>query len=497
VQERDEAGNWSYSGSRSVTIDVTPPGTPVVGGFTPANITTPQWTWVSGGDGSGLYRYKLDDGNLSVDATETSDNSYTPGTDLEEGAHTLYVQELDEAGNWSDSGSFEITIDLSAPDTPVVSGTTPTNDTTPVWTWSSGGDSGTGVYRYKLDHDDLSSGAAETIDSNYTPESALNEGAHTLYVQERDEAGNWSASGSFEIIIDLTAPETVVLGGDTPTLDTTPTWTWVSGGGGGNGLFRYKLDDGDLASGATETASSNFTPESPLDEGPHALYIQETDAAGNWSAAVSYSIDVDLTAPAPPVVAGLTPTNDTTPAWEWSSVDGDGTYRYKLDDGDFTGETMEITDTGFTPGDALAEGTHILYVQERDLAGNWSDSGSFAIEIDLTSPNAPSVSGASPTNDTTPTWAWISGGGGANGTYRHKLDDDDLSSGATQTTNIDFTPDTVLSGGEHTLYVQERDEAGNWSSSGSYTIEIDLIPPNVPVVSGTTPTNDTTPEWSW
>jgi hypothetical protein len=95
---------------------------------------------------------------------------------------------------------------------------------------------------------------------------------------------------------------------------------------------------------------------------------------------------------------------------------------------------------------------------------------------------APSVIGITPTNDTTPSWTWSSGGGG-NGTYRYKLDNSDLSSGATQTFNTTYTPDTVLSEGPHTLYVQERDGAGNWSSSGSFTIVIDTTEPSTPVIT--------------
>ena len=122
----------------------------------------------------------------------------------------------------------------------------------------------------------------------------------------------------------------------------------------------------------------------------------------------------------------------------------------------------------------LAHVVYTLYVQERDEAGNWSPSGSFAITIDVTSPAAPIVTGITPTDDTTPTWTWTSGGGGGNGTYRYKLDDSDLSTGATETTLASFTPASPLAGDTYILYVQERDDAGNWSTSGSFTIAINF-----------------------
>jgi len=83
------------------------------------------------------------------------------------------------------------------PDAPAVTGTTPTLDTAPVWTWSSGG--GTGSYRYKLDDDDLSTGATQTTDTVYEPPEALPLGAHILYVQESNIYGAWTVSGSFSI----------------------------------------------------------------------------------------------------------------------------------------------------------------------------------------------------------------------------------------------------------------------------------------------------------
>jgi len=97
---------------------------------------------------------------------------------------------------------------------------------------------------------------------------------------------------------------------------------------------------------------------------------------------------------------------------------------------------------------------------------------------DTTAPTAPSVSGTTPTNSTTPTWSWSPGGGG-NGTYRYKLDNSDLTSGATQTTSTSYTPGSGISVGSHTLYVQERDATGNWSSSGSRAIVIDTTAPSV------------------
>jgi len=103
--------------------------------------------------------------------------------------------------------------------------------------------------------------------------------------------------------------------------------------------------------------------------------------------------------------------------------------------------------------------------------------------IDTTPPNAPNVTGTStPTANTTPTWTWSSGGGGGNSVYRYKPNNSNLSNGTTQTTAKTWTPSTALSEGTHTLYVQERDAAGNWSTSGSFAIQV-VAPLAAPTLS--------------
>lgn len=188
---------------------------------------------------------------------------------------------------------------INAPNPPNVTGSTPTTDTTPTWSWTSGGGGGNGNYRYKLDNSDLSTGSIPTTDTTYTPTTALAEGPHILYVQEKNAAGNWSSSGSFTITIDTTPPITPgFTGSNTPlTSNTTPTWYWISGGGGGSGNYRYKLDDSDLSIGATLTTNLYYIPTAALAEGPHTLYVQERDAVGNWSDSASFTVTIDTTAP--------------------------------------------------------------------------------------------------------------------------------------------------------------------------------------------------------
>jgi hypothetical protein len=111
------------------------------------------------------------------------------------------------------------------------------------------------------------------------------------------------------------------------------------------------------------------------------------------------------------------------------------------------------------------------------LGGAGASNGNFVGEIydvDREAPSAPTLSGNTSTNDTIPTWNWTAGGGG-NGTFRYQLND----AAFVETDATSFTPSTALSEGSHTLAVQERDDLGNWSPSGTRTIVIDTTAPSV------------------
>ncbi len=422
--------------------------------------------------------------DYTIDITPVTDGAVT--VDIAAGVAA------DAAGNGSEAATqLSRTYDGTAPTAPTVTSTSDlTTDTTPTWTWTAG-TGGSGTFWYKLDSSNLTSGTISTTTPSYTPQTDLADGDHTLYVQERDAVGNWSASGSYKVTVDTTAPTAPsVTSTSDLTTDTAPEWTWTAGENIGNGTFRYKLDDSNLASDATETTDKSYTPTSTLSDGEHTLYVQERDAAGNWSASGSFAVTVDTTAPTAPTVTSTSPsTTDTTPEWTWTAgTGGNGTFRYKLDDSDLTSGTTSTADLTYTAS-ALSDGDHTLYVQERDAVGNWSGSGSFAVTVDTIAPTAPSVTSTSALmNDATPEWTWTAGTGGR-GTFRYKLDSSDLTSSATETTTASYTPTSALSDGEHTLYVQERDDAGNWSVSGSFAVAVDTTPPVAGGAGAISPTN--------
>jgi hypothetical protein len=188
-------------GTVKVIRDTKNPNTPTVTSpvdlINVANKGTPAvWNWQSGGDnvgGAGLpsphiYRYKLD-GAAAVSTSLIS----LAAQSLADGMHTFVVQEQDKAGNWSDfSLPDTIIVDKTPPTAPVVAGETPSAD--PIWTWLGGG-GGNGTFRYRLD---AAAYAGTTLAKRYNP-SQVTDVDHTLYVEEQDDHGNWSAEAPYVI----------------------------------------------------------------------------------------------------------------------------------------------------------------------------------------------------------------------------------------------------------------------------------------------------------
>ncbi len=492
-EETDPSGSgvWSDSGSFAITVDLVAPAAPSVSGpASPTNDDTPTWTWSAGGGGNGTFRYQLNSEAGSWD--ETTELSYTPASGLSDAEHTLYVQERDAAGNWSTSGSYAVTVDTAAPSAPVVTGETPTTDRTPTWTWETGG-GGNGNYRHQLNSE--AGSWTETTETTFTPASDLDVDTHTLYVQERDAAGNWSASGSHAITVNAGAPAAptgLTLTPASPTNNATPTLSWTQGTGGdqaGTGNYQVRVDAG---TPEDVIGTTSWTPATDLAHGTHTLEVREEGIYGDYSTWSSLEITIDTVAPAAPTVDATTPTTDNTPTFTITpGGGGNGTFRWRRNGSAW----IETTETIITPVTSWSDGDNVIDAQERDAVGNWSVSGSLIIVVDTTPPLSPVVSVDSPTNDNTPEFNWTPGGGG-NGTYRVQMDSE---AGAWETVEAtSYTPGTALADGSHTLYVQERDDAGNWSASGSATVEVDTAAPTAPTVTGPdTPTTDTTPTWTW
>jgi hypothetical protein len=203
-------------------------------------------------------------------------------------------------------------------------------------------------------------------------------------------------------------------------------------------------------------------------------------------------INVDTAAPnAPTVGIGSTtptPTQTTTPTWEWASVDGNGSFRYGYED-DANWIAEDVTDLNYTEATPQSDATYVMYVQERDAAGNWSDSGQYSITIDTQVPNVtftiddPDTSKVATNNEVVTLYLTCDDLGGApctdmrfsnDGTFSNPEDAWQGSFSATPSWDL-WTLDTVEE--SKTVWAQVRDGAGNESSVEQMSIVVDQTDP--------------------
>lgn len=330
VQSGRESTIWSESAEFVTEIDLTPPSVPTVTGITPTNDTTPQWTWAPVSEAV-LYRYGFSENSwIREDSAETF---YTQKSVLSEGDHNLYVQSRDLAGNWSQSGSFTIHIDLTVINEPVLTGPSITNDTTPTWDWNDV----IGAVKYRYGYTAGVWITETETESQFTEISPLSQGDHTLYVQACNDLGTWSETAALVMTIDTTPPDAPVITGPGESTSLTPTWDWNDVADADR--YRYGYDDGVWIS--QSSTLSEFTPLSDLSEATHTLYVQAGDPAGNWSASSSLAITVAISPPETPSPSSGTSLLNLMPNLSWEALPYSSDYHIQINEApDFTGASI-------------------------------------------------------------------------------------------------------------------------------------------------------------
>ncbi|HIE4432987.1 Ig-like domain-containing protein [Burkholderia multivorans] len=498
VTATDASGNVSTpSAAFDLTVDTTAPSAPTV------NPT--DGTSLSGTAEAGATIQIDTNGDGTPDATVTADPTgawtYTPSTPLPLGTQ-IGVTASDAAGNTSPSASVTVTGDVTAPAAPVIAGVTDdvgsvtgaivsggsTDDTTPTLTGTAEAGSTISVY------DGTTLLGTTTADASgnwsFTPATALGEGAHSLTVTATDSSGNVSTpSTAFDLTVDTTAPAA-------PAVNATD-GTSLSGAAEAGATIQIDTN-GDGTPDATVTADASgtwtYTPSTPLPVGTQVT-VTASDAAGNTSLPTSVTVTGDVTAPAAPVIAGVTDdvgsvtgaivsggsTDDTTPTLSGTAEAGstinvyDGTTLLGSTTADASGNWS------FTPAGALGEGAHSLTVTATDSSANVSvPSAAFDLTVDTTAPSAPTVN---PTDGTS-----LSGTAEAGATIQIDTNGDgtpDATVTADPTGAWTYTPATPLPIGTQ-IGVTASDAAGNTSPSASVTVTGDVTAPAAPVITGVT-----------
>lgn len=199
---------------------------------------------------------------------------------------------------------------------------------------------------------------------------------------------------------------------------------------------------------------------------------------------------------------------DTRPTWSWESdpTEGTGVFRYRLNGGEWTVVSGVFSYSPADDDEDLYPGTYVFEVQERNVAGNWSEAAKQTTVI-FTRPPSFVPSPDAYTNDPTPTFTWQSGEPvqyGATGRFSWRTERwiganwEEVPGEvfADQDPGVaSYTISSALAEGVYRFGVAERNAGGARSVYEYSSFEVDLTPPLPPIVSGPdlVPENDPNP----
>ncbi|MBN2735671.1 MAG: LamG domain-containing protein [Spirochaetales bacterium] len=160
---------------------------------------------------------------------------------------------------------------------PMLIGPGLTNNAYPGWTWTSG-EKGTGVFRYKLDDPDLSTGAIQNDATTYVSGTSLNAGSHKFYLQEMNNDNQWSEQVSAEAFIDFTAP--TVFGGISRTTGISFVTNANAYDSNGIACFNWSASSGpgNLNFSNPESLCTSISADT---SGEYTIMLDVSDKAGN------------------------------------------------------------------------------------------------------------------------------------------------------------------------------------------------------------------------
>ena len=512
---------------------------PIVGNLKPGTVTDDVRPELSGKGKPGSTVTIMDgDDVLGSTVVDPDGNwTFTPEQDLDDGDHSLTVISKDPAGNEVTSPSFDITVDATAPEKPVLGSATDdvgtirgdlsnggtTDDANP--TFNGSAEPGSRVDIYDNGEHIGSTIADDNGAWQFTPTTPLPEGEHHITTTATDEAGNTGPeSDDFVLVTDYTPPvassdvlnitsvmddvggrQGNVASGEI-TDDSKPVINGI--GEAGSTVFVYSTDANGkhLLGSAVVNSEGTWTLalDTPLVEGLNQLTLETQDAVGNRVAGEAPSYDITVLIPVStepsinsvvdnaephvgPMQKGET-TNDTTPTLSGSAAPGDVVSI--LDNGKVIG-TVKADSSGkwsFTPDTALADGQHTFTVTATDAAGNARTSGTFPIVIDTAAPSPAEnivindnvgdkqgpVGPGDTTDDQSPTLSGEAEPGSVVDIY-----DNDEKIGSVIVDDEgkwSYTPDTPLAKGDHEITTTVTDPSGNTSEPSpgiSFTVDPD------------------------
>ncbi|MEO6095266.1 MAG: hypothetical protein ABIW76_06210 [Fibrobacteria bacterium] len=299
-------------------------------------------------------------------------SSFTKSVALVPGPNPVVIDSITPDGRGYDS--LMVNLDMTPPSTPIFTGTTGsfTTSTQPTWTWTSpAGGGGNGTYQIKLDGNPIITQTSKS----YQP-GVQSEGAHTLTLQERDAAGNWSTPpASFIWKVDLTAPTiqftAPVVSGNYLTKASSVHVAGTASDLMGLGSVAYVLTGASVDS-ASATGTSTWAFDIAAKEGATIIKVIAKDLSGR-TATASITLTRDQTRPKVTLDAIANDvkitSKDIPVAGSASDLGGSvNTLTYSLNTG--SAVTLPLSGGRFTFTPACPDGDCSVMVLAVDVAGN-------------------------------------------------------------------------------------------------------------------------------
>ncbi|MCU1595427.1 MAG: Cable pili-associated 22 kDa adhesin protein [Frankiales bacterium] len=478
------------SQSKSVLIDTTPPVAPTITGSSGTG-TDPalSWSWPLGSDETSACSLTTPKGTSTVSCPG---GSYS-GTANGNGDYHLTVTLTDGVGNaGAPTDSPVYTFDAPLPATPAFTSSPPASgkDPRPQWAFTQP----TSDLTCQL-NGPATIAPASCDGGSYAPLVDLTDGTWTLTVTARDGVGNSSSQTSGSYLLDTQGPAA-----PTVSLSTDPAlpyrFSWSSSLSSPPAFCRLVvLSDVPPTTGSESSCDSGQYDAAITASGSYQVEVYVVGPTG-VAGAVGKSpvLDVDLTAPATPVLSGLPPTsNDKTPKFD-VTVEPGATALCWFSDG-----TTESAHTdchlGTYQPTLTNDGPYAIFAQQKDAAGNLSGIGQVNYLLDATFPDNPVVTGpTAPTSDPHPTFTIATTEPGLSAVCTLTLN------GAPAQSEPCGTPYQPTLSGEGTwvLNVTVTDDAGNASSGASAGFLLDTVPPADPSVQAPpSPGSSTAPVWTF
>jgi chitodextrinase len=458
--------------------DTTPPSP--VSGFNVAGVTqtTISVGWVPASDNVGVTGYNVYRDGVKVGSPTTTSftvTGLTCGT-----SHSLAVEAVDAAGNFSNRALSTITqttspcaSDTTAPSAPTNLHTTGSTATSITVSWNASTDNvGVSGYGRYLNGSLASSGTGTT----YTFGSLTCATSYDLAVDAYDAATNRSAKATIAASTaacpaggDTTAPSIPTNFRVTGTTSSSITVAW-NASTDNVGVTSYGLYNGAVLTGSATSTSATFNGL-PCNSS-QTLAVDASDAAGNRSgkatlSAATSACPTDTTAPSTPTnlrVTGAT-SSSITVAWN-ASTDNVGVTSYGLyKAGTLTGST---TTTSATFNGLPCNTTQALAVDAADAAGNRSGNATLTASTsacpDTTPPSTPTGLATTGSSQATISLSWNASTDNVGVTGYNIYRAGSLAGTSTTTS---FTAGSLSCATGYGFSVQAKDAAGNVSTNSS------------------------------